>query len=104
MLFVLGYSLFILAMFYCVLLCKLLGIKILVRSNSSPAGWGHGFLKRFIYGRIMKKADSFLVNSLSFKKQIKNIYGIKAKCIYNPVDSKDILNKFENIIFIFQEI
>ena len=33
---------------YCVLLCKLLGIKILVRSNSSPAGWGHGFLKRFI--------------------------------------------------------
>ncbi len=78
---------------YCVLLCKLLGIKILVRSNSSPAGWEHGFLKRIIYRRIMKKADSFLVNSFSFKKQIKHVYGIEAKCIYNPVDSKDILKK-----------
>ena len=78
---------------YCVLLCKLLGIKILVRSNSSPTGWEHGFFKRFIYSRIMKKADSFLVNSLSFKKQIKNVYGIKATSIYNPVDSKDILKK-----------
>ena len=78
---------------YCVLLCKLLGVKILARSNSSPTGWKHGFFKRFIYSRIMRKADSFLVNSLSFKKQIKRIYGIEAKCIYNPVDSKDILKK-----------
>ena len=41
----------------------------------------------------MKKADSFLVNSLSFKKQVQHVYGIKLNCIYNPVDSKDILKK-----------
>ena len=63
---------------YCVLLCKLLGIKILVRSNSSPTGWKHGFFKKFIYSRIMRKADSFLVNSLSFKKQIKTCLRYKS--------------------------
>ena len=32
---------------YCILLCKILNIKVIVRSNSSPSGWSKNFLKKF---------------------------------------------------------
>ena len=66
---------------YCVIICKLLNVKIIVRSNTSPIGWKHNLIKKKIYKFIMKKADIFLVNSLEFKKQIKEEYDLNAKCI-----------------------
>ena len=34
---------------YCTLLCKLMGIKIIVRSNSAPDGWSQNILKHFFF-------------------------------------------------------
>ena len=75
---------------YCIILCYLLGIKIIVRSNSSPSGWYHNFIKKIIYKLIISKADSVIVNSFEFKKQMQNQFKIKVDCIYNPLNIKTI--------------
>ncbi len=75
---------------YCVLLCKILNIKVIARSNSSPSGWNHGYLKKIIYKFIMKKANLIIVNSKNFHKEMKNIYNLKTICIYNPFNTKDL--------------
>jgi glycosyltransferase involved in cell wall biosynthesis len=81
---------------YCVVICKLLNIKIIVRSNTSPLGWKHNFIKKKIYKFFMKKADIFLVNSFEFKNQIKDEYELNAKCILNPLDKKKIIKRSKN--------
>ena len=78
---------------YCILLCKLLNIKIIVRSNSSPSGWYHNFLKKIIYKKIISKADKVIVNSLEFKNQMEREFNIKVKCILNPLNLKSIDKK-----------
>jgi len=75
---------------YCIILCNLLGIKVIVRSNSSPSGWYHNFIKKLVYKFIISKADSVVVNSLEFKKQMQNQFKIKVNCILNPLNIKTI--------------
>ena len=88
---------------YCILVCKLLGIKIIVRSNSSPSGWYHNNLKKIIYKKIISLADSVIVNSRDFKKEMENSFNINVDCIYNPLNSKEIIKlskkKFRNNFF-----
>ena len=76
---------------YCILLCKLLGVKIIVRSNSSPSGWYHNFLKKIIYKKIISIADAVIVNSKEFKKEMENKFEIKVHCIYNPLNFNEII-------------
>jgi glycosyltransferase involved in cell wall biosynthesis len=78
---------------YCIILCKIFNKKIIVRSNSSPTGWSKNFLKNFIFKKILNKADQIIVNSLEFKKELKNKFQVSAKCIYNPLNSKEIIIK-----------
>ena len=54
---------------YCIILCKLLNINIIVRSNSSPSGWYHNTIKKIIYKYLISKADSVIVNSIEFKNK-----------------------------------
>ena len=78
---------------YCIIICKLLNIKVIVRSNSSPLGWYHNDLKKFIYRRIIKLADKVIVNSLDFKKQMETKFKIKVENIYNPLNVDEIKKK-----------
>ena len=78
---------------YCVILCKLLNVKVIVRSNSSPLGWYHNFLKKIIYKKIISWADKVVVNSIEFKKQMDKEFNIKSKCILNPLNSKFIIKQ-----------
>jgi hypothetical protein len=39
---------------YCIMLCKIFGVKVIVRSNSAPAGWSKNFLKRIIFRFFFK--------------------------------------------------
>ena len=80
---------------YCVLVCKLLNIDIIVRSNTSPAGWRHNSIKEFIYKKIIKNTNVFLVNSIEFQKQIQKKYNINVKCILNPLNTTQILKNLE---------
>ena len=78
---------------YCILLCKLFNIKVIVRSNSSPSGWYHNLFKKFIYSKIIALADSVIVNSEDFKKQMDKEFKIKVNCIFNPLNINEIKKK-----------
>ena len=78
---------------YCILICKILGIKVIVRSNSSPSGWYHNFFKKIIYKFIISLADKVIVNSMDFKNQMMRNFNIKVDCIYNPLNASDIIKK-----------
>lgn len=78
---------------YCIIICKLLGIKIIVRSNSSPSGWYHNYFKKFIYKKIISLADNIVVNSFDFKKQMENNFNVKVKTIFNPLNIEEIRKK-----------
>ena len=78
---------------YCTILCKLFGIKIIIRSNSSPSGWSKNIFKRYLYRKLYNLADKVVVNSYDFKRQFKNFFSINAQCIYNPLDKNEIIKK-----------
>ena len=78
---------------YCTLLCKLLGIKIIVRSNSAPDGWSQNKFKNFIFKYVLRNADKVIVNSLDFKKRFKTKFQIHTECIYNPLNKNEIIKK-----------
>tara|TARA_B100000780_G_C21110013_1_gene448500 strand:+ start:811 stop:1905 length:1095 start_codon:yes stop_codon:yes gene_type:complete len=78
---------------YCIILCKIFCIKIIVRSNSSPTGWSKNVIKNLIFKKILSKADQIIVNSLQFKKELKSKFQVNSKCIYNPLNAKEIKRK-----------
>jgi len=75
---------------YSIILCKLLGAKVIVRLNTAPQGWYHNLIKKKIYNYIIKKADGVIVNSKYFQKEVKKRFGIKSIFINNPFDFKKI--------------
>ena len=88
---------------YCILLCKLFNIKIIIRSNSSPEGWYHNKIKKFIYKKVVSTADEVIVNSIEFKNQMEKRFKIKVNKIYNPLNKNEIkrksYSKFQNYFF-----
>lgn len=88
---------------YCTLLCKLLNIKIIVRSNSAPSGWSQNIIKKFIFSKILKLANLIIVNSFEFKKELKKRLNLNSTCIYNPLNKSEIItlskHKIKNNFF-----
>ena len=80
---------------YCILVCKLLSVKIIVKSNSAPEGWSKNFIKKFLYKKIIKKADKIMVNSHDFKISMKKKFKVNCEVIYNPLNTIEDKKKFE---------
>ncbi len=78
---------------YCLILCKLLGIKIILRSNSAPIGWSNNFFKKQIFKSFLKFANKTIVNSVEFKFELKKKFNINAIVIYNPLDKANIIKQ-----------
>ena len=78
---------------YCTFLCKILGIKIIVRSNSAPDGWSQNFFKHLCFKYIFRLSDIIIVNSKEFKKKFKKKFDLNTICIYNPLDKNRIIQK-----------
>jgi len=78
---------------YCTIIAKLFGIKIIVRSNSSPSGWSQNPIKKYLYKSILKLADTIIVNSNDFKKQFRLYFSLNTMCIYNPLNKSEIIKK-----------
>ena len=76
---------------YCTLFCKLIGTKIIIRSNSSPSGWSDNYIKKILYKIIYGFADKIIVNSLNFKKELREKFNLKSVCIYNPLNKTEII-------------
>jgi glycosyltransferase involved in cell wall biosynthesis len=75
---------------YCALICRLFGIKVITRSNTSPSGWQLGFFRKIFFYLLLRLPNKIIVNSKQFQKEYKNRFGISVKCIYNPLNSKNI--------------
>ncbi len=88
---------------YCTLLCKILNVKIIVRSNSAPSGWSQNFIKKFIFNKILRLANLIIVNSYEFKKELKKRLNLVSICIYNPLNKDEIIklskHKIKNTFF-----
>jgi glycosyltransferase involved in cell wall biosynthesis len=78
---------------YCIILCKIFNIKIIVRSNSAPIGWTKNLVKKKLFKFFINKADRVMVNSFEFKKDLKKEFNVNSKCIYNPLDLENIIKK-----------
>jgi glycosyltransferase involved in cell wall biosynthesis len=78
---------------YCTLLCKLLGIRIIIRSNSAPDGWSKNRFKYLVFKNVLGRADKIIVNSLDFKRKFKTKFNIHSECIYNPLNKDEIIKK-----------
>ena len=78
---------------YTTIVCKLFNIKIIVRSNSAPVGWSKNYFKKKIFSKVLNFADKIVVNSYEFKKDLKKEFKVNSKCIYNPLNKKEILKK-----------
>ena len=74
----------------CILFCKIFGLKIVIRPNSSPTGWSTNYFKNIIFSKILKLSDYIIVNSIDFKKELKSKFNLDSKCIYNPLNVEEI--------------
>ena len=87
--------------FYSLIIAIILKKKILIRSNLSPNAWTKNKLKKKIYKILLKRANIIVVNSEEFKKELKKIFKIESKVIYNPILLKNNKIKYpiKNIFF-----
>ena len=76
----------------CTIFCKIFGIKIIIRPNSSPSGWSKNIFKKIFFSKILKFADLIVVNSLFFQKEIKSKFKLNSRFIYNPLNKAEIFN------------
>ena len=76
---------------YAILICKLLRIKVISRSNSSPSGWSKNFIKSYIYKVGLNFADTIIVNSIEFKNEMKKKFSLSPIHIYNPLNKIEII-------------
>ena len=78
---------------YALILCKLLNVKIIIRSNSSPLGWSKSIIKTTIFKIFFRLADKIIVNSQEFKNQLDKKLNVNSFLIYNPLNKEEIKNK-----------
>ena len=76
---------------YCSIICKILGIKVIIRSNSSPSGWKLGFFRKIIFKIFLKLPNKIIVNSKEFQIEYRKKFNLKTSCIYNPLNKDHIL-------------
>jgi len=76
---------------YCIILCKLLLKKVIIRSNSSPSGWNKNLFKNLIFRIFFPFADKIIVNSIKFKKELDKKFNINSIVIYNPLNIDEII-------------
>lgn len=78
---------------YCILISKLFRKKVIIRSNSSPSGWSNNYIKKKIFKTILKLADTIIVNSNEFQKEIKKKFSVRSVVIYNPLNKQEIIRQ-----------
>jgi glycosyltransferase involved in cell wall biosynthesis len=76
---------------YAIMVCKLFGVKIISRSNSSPSGWSKNLIKNYIYKIGLNLADELIVNSIEFKNEMMLKFSLKPIHIYNPLNKDEII-------------
>ena len=76
---------------YTIIICKLFNVKVIIRSNSAPFGWSKNIIKKKIFKIVLSLADKIMVNSIDFKRDLKNEFKVNSVCIYNPLNREQIV-------------
>ncbi len=77
--------------FYAIIVSILTDRKIIIRSNLSPQGWESSNIKIKVFRFLLSKANTIIVNSNDFKREMKKIYGVNSTTIYNPINEKELI-------------
>jgi hypothetical protein len=72
---------------YTLIFSFIFNIKVVVRSNTSPSSWSRNFFKNLLFKLFYNYAEIIIVNSIQFKKEMKERFNINAIKIYNPLDT-----------------
>ena len=75
----------------CIIFCKIFQIKVVIRPNSSPTGWSNNLFKKILFSKIFSWSNLIIVNSFQFKLEMKKKFNINSKCIYNPLNTQEII-------------
>ena len=78
---------------FAIILAKILGFKIFIRSNTSPISFANSFIKKLIFKYFFNLSDKIIVNSKEFKNQFYKFFNRKPVLIYNPVFNLKKLNR-----------
>ena len=88
---------------YAIIIGILFSCKVIVRSNTSPVSYSNNIIKKIIFRYVLRFADKIIVNSVAFRNQMKKEFNLNSKCIYNPLENINIINKKANekVNFVF---
>tara|TARA_A100001015_G_scaffold135598_1_gene150461 strand:+ start:2052 stop:3146 length:1095 start_codon:yes stop_codon:yes gene_type:complete len=78
---------------FAIIFSKLLGYKVIIRSNQSPNNYARNLIKKIIMAYFYKKADKIIVNSQDFKQEFKKFFNLNPINIYNLIEPKKKINK-----------
>ena len=70
-----------------IFIAKLIGAKIIIRSNTSLHAYSKNILKRKIFSFFFKFADIIIVNSKAMIREMKILLNINSTHIYNPIEN-----------------
>ena len=76
-----------------ILVAKVFGYKIIIRSNQSPTFYAKNFLKRKFMRFFFKRADKVIVNSKDFQNEFKKYFNLNSTVIYNLFEKPKIIKK-----------
>ena len=76
-----------------IIFSKLLNYKIIIRLNQSPNNYAKNYFKRKLMGYFYKKANKIIVNSLEFKREIKEYFNLNSTTVYNLMEPKSKILK-----------
>jgi glycosyltransferase involved in cell wall biosynthesis len=71
-----------------IILSKILGLKIIIRLNTSTKKYINNQTKKFLYKFFYSMCDKIIVNSLEFKKNLKKVLKLNTIIIYNPIKNE----------------
>jgi len=78
---------------FAIIISKILGYKIIIRSNQSPIFYAKNIIKRKIMKFFFKKANQIIVNSDEFKKEFKKYFNLNSVVIYNLIEDPKTIYK-----------
>jgi glycosyltransferase involved in cell wall biosynthesis len=79
-----------------ILTAKLFCKKIIIRLNTSPNKYINNIFKKLFFKLIYNMSDLIVVNSYSFKKEVKSLFNLKSHVIYNLIKKIKLKKKIKN--------
>jgi glycosyltransferase involved in cell wall biosynthesis len=81
---------------FAIFIAKLIGAKIIIRSNTSLHSYSKNFFKKKIFSFFFRFADVVIVNSKAMVREMKILLDVNSTHIYNPIENiNTILKKSE---------